>query len=187
MARGVLACLGEIHKRVAHVTEAVWPSDFIVQDAAKWALRKGQPGIVWVGFPELGERIAKAAGVPFFGGGPEASATISRESGKRPTIVSQRAHGTGKSLTMFSRMLFVNPPADGAAWEQTIGRCHRQGQLADEVEVELYQHTDELVGARQKALDFARFIEQMEGTPQKLGFANQSGPSLDLRLFAPRG
>lgn len=73
---------------------------------------------------------------------------------------------------MFSRMLFVNPPADGAAWEQAIGRCHRQGQHADEVEVELYQHTDELAGAFQKACDFARFIEQTEGTPQKLCFAN---------------
>ncbi|WP_141592257.1 DEAD/DEAH box helicase [Myxococcus sp. AB056] len=162
----------EIHKRVVHVTEAVWLSDFIVRDAANWALRKGQPGIVWVEFPELGQRIAKATGSPFYGGGPEASATIIRESGKRSIVASLRAHGTGKNLTMFSRMLFVNPPADGAAWEQAIGRCHRQGQLADEVEVELYQHTAELVGAFQKARDFARFIEQTEGTPQKLNFAD---------------
>ncbi|GMU00996.1 hypothetical protein KH5H1_51160 [Corallococcus caeni] len=67
---------------------------------------------------------------------------------------------------MFSRMLFVNPPADDAAWEQAIGRIHRQGQLADECEVELYQHTDELTDAFAKARDFARFIEQTEGTPQ---------------------
>ncbi|ABF86823.1 hypothetical protein MXAN_3179 [Myxococcus xanthus DK 1622] len=129
------------------------------------------PGIAWVEFPELGQRIAKAAGVPFHGGGPEASATIIRESGKRSIVASLRARGTGKNLTMFSRMLFVNPPADGVAWEQAIGRRHRQGQLADEVEVELYQHTDELVGAFQKARDFARFIEQTEGTPQKQNFA----------------
>ncbi|MDC0711846.1 hypothetical protein POL68_25480 [Stigmatella sp. ncwal1] len=65
-------------------------------------------------FPELGERIAKAAGVPFFGGGKEASATINRETGKRSIVASLRAHGTGKNLTLFSRVLFVNPPADGA-------------------------------------------------------------------------
>ncbi|WP_233602333.1 hypothetical protein [Corallococcus sp. CA047B] len=47
----------------------------------------------------------------------------------------------------------------------------RQGQFADEVEVELYQHTDELVGAFHKARDFARFIEETEGTRQKLCFA----------------
>ncbi|CAM4358300.1 MULTISPECIES: hypothetical protein [Myxococcus] len=51
-----------------------------------------------------------------------------------------------------------------------IGRCHRQGPLADEVVVELYQHTDEPVGAFQKARNFARFIEETEGTPQKLNF-----------------
>ncbi|WP_194858516.1 hypothetical protein [Myxococcus sp. AB056] len=45
-------------------------------------------------------------------------------------------------------------------------------QLADEVEVERYQHTDELVGAFQKARDFARFIEQTDGTPQKLCLAS---------------
>jgi len=162
----------EIHKRVVHVTETVWLSDFIVNDAARWANRKEQPGIVWVEFPELGERIAKAAGVPFYGGGKEASATIIRETGNRSIVASLRAHGTGKNLTMFSRMLFVNPPADGASWEQAIGRVHRQGQLADECEVELYQHTDELIDAFRKARDFARFIEQTEGTPQKLCFGN---------------
>jgi|GEM_PF-3260868 len=64
-------------------------------------------------------------------------------------------------------MLFVNPLVDGAAWEQATGRIRRQGQLADEVEVELYQHTDELIDAFRKARDFARFVEQTEGTPQK--------------------
>ncbi|WP_328707282.1 P-loop NTPase family protein [Citreicoccus inhibens] len=177
---------GEIHRQVVHVTECVWLSDFIVQDAARWALSKGQPGIVWVEFPELGERIAKTAGVPFCGGGPAASATIIRESGKRSIVASLRAHGTGKNLTMFSRMLFVNPPADGAAWEQAIGRCHRQGQLADEVEVELYQHTDELVGAFKKARDFTRFIEQTERTPQKPNFGRRAFYVRDtLRMPTP--
>jgi len=126
---------------------------------------------VWVEFPELGERIAKAAGVPFYGGGPLTSQTIIREDGNRPIVASLRAHGTGKNLTMFSRMLFVNLPADGAAFEQVIGRMHRQGQMADEVEVELYQHTPELIRSVRKAREFARFIEQTEGTPQKLCFA----------------
>lgn len=102
----------------------------------------------------------------------EGLSIIIRENGKRSIVASLRAHGTGKNLTAFSRMLFVNPPADGAAWEQAIGRCHRQGQLADEVEVELYQHTDELLEAFRKARDFARSIEQTEGTPQKLCLAS---------------
>ncbi|NVJ09626.1 hypothetical protein HUW63_30935 [Myxococcus sp. AM001] len=84
-------------------------------------------GIVWVERPEIGQRIAKVAGVPFYGGGPEASATIIRESGRRSIVASLRAHGTGKNLTMFSRTLFVNPPADGAAWEQAIAGATDRG------------------------------------------------------------
>lgn len=34
--------------------------------------------------------------------------------------------------------------------------------------MEQNQHTDELIGAAQKARDFARVIEQTEGTPQNL-------------------
>ncbi|RUO93093.1 hypothetical protein D7Y11_11445 [Corallococcus sp. AB018] len=108
----------------------------------------------------------------------EGLSTIIRENGKRSIVASLRAHGTGKNLTAFSRMLFVNPPADGGAWEQAIGRIHRQGQLADECEVELYQHTEELADAFRKARDFARFIEQVEGTPQKLCFASYSWPAV---------
>ncbi|MGE6761106.1 hypothetical protein ACQKGO_24010 [Corallococcus interemptor] len=52
----------------------------------------------------------------------------------------------------------MNPPANGAAWEQAIGRIHRQRQLADKCEVELYQHTDELTDAFAMARDFARSI-----------------------------
>jgi len=47
-----------------------------------------------------------------------------------------------------------------------------RGHLADEVAVELYQRTAELIDAFRKARDFARVIEQTEGTPQKLCFAN---------------
>lgn len=108
----------------------------------------------------------------------EGLSTIIRENGKRSIGASLWAHGTGKNLTTFSRMLFVNPPADGAAWEQAIGQCHRQGQLADEVEIELFQHTDELIEAFHKARDFAHFIEQTEGTPQKLCFANYDWAAL---------
>lgn len=89
--------------------------------------------------------------MPFYGGGKEAAATVIRKTGKRSIVASLRALGTGKNLTAFSRMLFVNPPANGAAREQAIGRAHRQGQLADGVEVERYQHTDELTDAFWKA------------------------------------
>jgi hypothetical protein len=160
----------EIHRQVQPVPEAVWLDESVVNDAAAWA--RETPGIVWVEFPELGERIARAAGVPWYGGGPEASTAIALERGARSIVASIRAHGTGKNLQTFSRNLVANPPADGGAWEQLLGRTHRQGQTADEVTVDLYLHTDELRRAWDKAREYALFIQQTEGQPQKLCLAS---------------
>lgn len=162
----------EVHRAVRPVVATKWLSDFVVQDAARWASDKKRPGIVWVEYPELGERIAKAAGVPFYGGGKEASAQIPLENGRRSIVASIAAHGTGKNLQAFCRNLVVTPPASGAVWEQLLGRTHRQGQLADEVEVEVYQHTLDFQEAFRKARDLAAFIQATEKTPQKLVYAS---------------
>jgi hypothetical protein len=148
----------DIRDQVQPVPEAVWESDLVVDHAAAWA--KKNTGIVWVEFPELGHRIAQRAGVPFYGGGNEASAQIVAETGKRSVVASIRAHGTGKNLQ-----------SDGATWEQMIARTHRPGQLADEVTVDVLQHTDDLRAAMAKAIEFARFIQATDGQPQKLLFA----------------
>lgn len=159
----------EIHDKVRPVPEAVWLDDFVVKDAAAWA--KKDVGIVWVDFPELGERIAKAAGVPFFGGGPAASDEILREKGDCSIVASIKAHGTGKNLQPFCRNLVVTPPADGGTWEQMIARTHRPGQQADEVEVEVMLHTADYEGSFAKAREIARFLHATEG-PQKLVIGN---------------
>lgn len=158
-----------IHDQVQPVPEAVWISDYVVQDAADWA--RENVGIVWVEFPELGEAIAKEAGIPYFGGGDEASKLIPLETGKRSIVASIRAHGTGKNLQMFYRNLVVTPPADAAIWEQMIARTHRPGQLADEVTVDVVQHTAPYRDAFSLARERARFLEQVEG-PQKLMMAD---------------
>jgi hypothetical protein len=140
------------------VPQAVWLDDFMVKDAATWATEA--PGIVWVEYPELGERIARAAKIPYFGGGDRAGIEIERETGTRSIIASIRSHGTGKNLQRaFSRNLVCNPMADGEAWEQLIGRTHRIGQPADEVTVEVYQHTQEYRDAFAKARELAAFTE----------------------------
>lgn len=151
---------------VFHETETVWLSDFVVQDAARWALES--PGIVWVEFPELGERIARVARIPYFGGGPDASREILKETGARSIVASIKAHATGKNLQAFRRNLVANPPADGGLWEQLLGRTHREGQTAKLVEVEVYAHTQDYAGALQKAREYAAFTEQTSGNLQRL-------------------
>ncbi|RKG70106.1 helicase [Corallococcus sp. CA054B] len=156
----------EIHDAVQPEPQAVWVSDFLVQDAAEWA--RTQVGIVWVEFPELGERIARAAGVPFYGGGRAASEAILQESGRRSIVASIKAHATGKNLQQFCRNLVVTPPSDGAIWEQLLARTHRPGQQAARVEVDVCIHTQDYVQAFATAQERARFIQQTDGQPQKL-------------------
>jgi hypothetical protein len=158
----------DIHDQVKPVTEAVWLDDFLIKDAVAWLHEN--IGVVWVEFPELGERIARAAKVPWYGGGKEASATIIHEKGDRSIVASIDAHGTGKNLQMFSCAYVATPRPDG--WEQLIGRHHRPGQLADEVTIDVAQHTQDYRDAFAKARSYARFMQETDGQPQKLLLAS---------------
>ncbi len=147
-------------------TEAVWVSDYLVKDAAAWV--KENVGIVWYAYDAFGRAVAGKSQAPLYGAGTEASTLILSEKGDRSVVASIRAHGVGKNLQMFSRQLVANPPSDGAAWEQMLGRTHRIGQGADEVTAEVYRHTAELRTAFDTAISRANYIEATMGTKQKL-------------------
>jgi len=150
-------------------TEAVWVDDFLLQRATAWA--RENVGVIWYDHDAFGRALGKMSGLPVYGGGVEASEGIARETGKRSIIASVKAHGTGKNLQAFAANLVANVPSSGAAWEQLIGRTHRQGQDADEVTVDVFQHTAELVDALGNARDVARYIEETLGARQKLCYA----------------
>jgi hypothetical protein len=152
-------------------TEAVWVDEFLADDSAQWI--KSNVGIVWYIHDAFGKKVAEKSGAPLYGPGKEASETIIKEKGERSIIASIRAHGTGKNLQAFTRNLIANPPADGVAWEQLLGRTHRPGQMADEVEATVYRHTSEVREAFDKAQDLALYIEQTMG-PQKLRYATRT-------------
>ena len=143
-------------------TEAVWLDSFLVDDAVAWA--GAAPGIVWYEHATVGEALA-ARGLPHYGPGDEG---ILREDGSRSIVASIRAHGTGKNLQAFSRNLITTPPVSGTTWEQLLGRTHRPGQGADEVEVFVYRHTPEMKGALIKALRDAEYQQRTTGNAQKL-------------------
>lgn len=147
-------------------TEGVWIDDWLARDAAEWC--KAGVGICWYEHDLFGRRVAELGGVPHFGAGADASARILDERGLRSVVASIRAHGTGKNLQSFARNLVANCPSDAAAWEQLLGRTHRQGQLADEVTVEVYRHTPVLIEALSKAKLYAGYIEGTMGGAQKL-------------------
>jgi hypothetical protein len=147
-------------------TEGVWIDDWLARDAADWC-RHGA-GICWYEHDLFGRRVAELAERPHYGPGADASARIIRERGAGSIVASIRAHGTGKNLQCFARNLMANVPSDAAVWEQCLGRTHRQGQLSDEVTVEVYRHTPVLIEALNKAKMLAQYIQDIMGGSQKL-------------------
>jgi hypothetical protein len=153
-------------------TVATWLSPFMVRDAVIWArerVKAKENGIIFYEHNALGQAIAQVGELPIFGAGADATTADVK---KTPVIVcSIRAQGEGKNLQAWNRMLVTAPPANGLAWEQMIGRQHRPGQQADEVIVEPYLHCDEFRNAFESALKDAAYIEETQGSKQKLLFA----------------
>ena len=163
----------EIADKVYHETEVVWVDDFLLKNAAEWALEA--PGIVWVEHRAFALKLAQMTKLPYYGGGPLASAQIIKETGQRSIIASVDANSEGKNLqAAFYRNLFITPPADAKLFEQACGRTHRPGQLQDEVEVWLMQHTIELRAAVEKARAKAAYVAETTGTAHKLQYGTWS-------------
>lgn len=156
-----------------------WLSDYLVKDAEEWALKTG--GIVWVAHTSAFTK-AEAAGlggegdaeadiarlfsrIPYFGAGPSGEGIKTH---RGPCVASYRAHGVGKNLTGWSRALWLCFPSSGAAVEQLAARHHRQGQEADEVRIEFYCHSREMLDAVKTARRDATFMRDLGGNSQRI-------------------
>jgi hypothetical protein len=157
-----------IHEAVKPDTETVWLDKFLVNAAIEWALEK--PGIVWVESEAVraAEEIALGAGIPVYAGGDADTRRLHAEDGSRSVVCSIKAFKEGENLQAFNRSLITTPPASGALLEQVIGRTHRSGQTADEVTVDFFLHTPELVSALKDAREKAKAIQETTGNFQKL-------------------
>jgi hypothetical protein len=164
----------DVQEQVQPEQGVVWVSDFLAEDAVAWA--REEPGVVWYEWAAFGHRVAELGQLPHFGAGAEASSTILREDGSRSIVASVKAHGTGKNLQAFHRMLVANPPGDGGTWEQILGRAHRYGQEAPSVTCEVYQHTPEFRDSVDRAIEQARYTYETTGVSQKLLYADWAPP-----------
>jgi len=145
-------------------TEPVWLSDFMVKWALDWASKQPHPSILWYDMLAV-EEAFRQVGIPAYGAGmpmPKRAETCA---------MSIQAHGVGKNLQAWRSQLVVAPPSSGKTWEQLLGRTHRYGQDADEVDVYVCTHTDNFRGAFDSALRDATYIEHTSGNRQKLLFA----------------
>ena len=142
-------------------TISIWLDDFLIQDSIAWANDQGEPVIVWYGDTAVGAKL-RDGGLPLFGQGSEMPAKAIT------CAASYNVHGTGKNLQAWRNQILLDPPASGQAWEQLLGRTHRQGQTADEVMFHYYAHTKEFAKAIESARTSAKYIEETTTTPQRL-------------------
>lgn len=154
-----------VRDRYTPVTEPVWLSNYLTEMVGDWAYE--EPGIVWVFHDAVGEALDSEY-LTYHGGGQAAGRKVLELDGSKSVALSANAHSTGKNLQAYSRNLLTSCPSSALMWEQLLGRTHRTGQLADQVDVDVYLNTPRLEAALDKALEEARYIEDTTGQQQKL-------------------
>lgn len=166
----------EIKDEVYHETEPVWLDDWLARDAVAWA--NENRGIVWYLHDAFGRKVAQLGGFALHGGGADAERLILAETGKRSIVASIKSHGSQRDglQRKFKTQLIPNPPSSGDDWEQLLGRLHRIGQEADEVEAVVYRHTSEMADAIDRAVLQAKFVKGIMGASQKLLIASCDFP-----------
>lgn len=145
-----------------------WLDEWYARACADWALE--HRGIVWVWDVEFGKLVAKLAGIPHHGGGPGAEKRIMAEKGETSIVASIASHGEGRDglQLLYAAQLVAQPPAGSKAWEQLLGRLHRTGQTADEVDTYVPRHTTEVAEAIDSAVRQAKYVEGTWTQCQKL-------------------
>ena len=156
-----------IKDRANPTTVAEWICDSFLQDVIKQA--KDKDMLVWFEQRAVGDRLEELTGWPLFNGDGTGLEKQLEKGG--PVLASVRSHGVGANLQKYCQNLVLSPSPSGATWEQLLGRTHRPGQESDEVEVVVYQHSQEFVEALEKARINSEYIESSTWQRQKLNFA----------------
>ncbi len=165
------AAWSRIHKACRPDPEAVWISDFLVEDAVEWGAK--QPGVIWYSIDAVGREIAKRGGWELYGPQKEWPRNIFDESGKNTIVASISAAGTGQELQMFHRGLFTSNMTRATPWEQCSARYHRPGQKEEQVDQYIYRHGP-YADAFRTAIEDAKFVEETLGQRQRLLFADMT-------------
>ena len=128
------------------------------------------PTIIWVDHVALGERLSSLTGLPYFHrlGRTSGGDFIDEADVDSSLIASIQSNAEGRNLQGWSRNLVMSPPASGKTWEQMLGRTHRPGQMADEVEATVRLGHPTARDQMRQALADAKFITATTGQIQRL-------------------
>lgn len=160
-----------IEKTFIPETEPVWFSDTVMTSVAFLA-KLGEPKLVWYKQRAVGERLAQA--MPVYGSKGENIKTGQHiyDQKLETVAVSINAMTEGFNLQQWSNNVILTPPSNGRIFEQLIGRTHRNGQLADEVNVKLVRTLPTAEDDYIKAKADAEYIEATTAQRQKLNLAD---------------
>mgnify|MGYP006921285486 CR=1 FL=1 len=149
---------GEVEHRMVPETVPVWLNTFLVDYALE--AYKDQPVIFWYSHQAMEQEFARR-GVPVYG------ASTFLDGPARQVAASIQVHGTGRNLQDWDHAVVLEHPTDGVAWEQLLGRLHRQGQTRP-VRFDLLISHETIKSAIRSAIENAKFIQSMQMTPQRL-------------------
>jgi hypothetical protein len=122
--------------------------------------------LVWVCHNEMREAL-RAKGFEVVEAGREPSGS------ERTLVLSIASHGTGLNLQNWNKNFIVTPPPSGSAFEQLIGRTHRNGQRRDEVFFKVLCHEQRLAENYTRAKENAVYLKNLTGQQQKLLIATE--------------
>lgn len=158
-----------------------WIDEGPLQWCAAWM--RSHKGIVWVEHIDFARRLAQLTGAPYFGEGGIDVATRRTIEQARPNrdgsiIASIESNKEGRNLQEhWCENLITSAMSTADAWEQLLGRTHREGQLSDEVSC------DVIVGCREQAEAWlgakikSQYIVDTSGLPAKILFCDQTMPT----------
>jgi len=156
-------------------TKPVWLCPSVLELCWQWL--KQETGILWTEHTYFAERLAQMSGVRYYGAGNVSDAE--KHPADKPMIVSVHAGKEGLNLQTWNTNFVVSPPPNGEQWEQLLGRTHRDGQQADEVNFDVAGFSAEHVEAFWQARRDAEYVAASLGSPQKLLVADHDFPSVD--------
>jgi hypothetical protein len=167
-------------------TRAVWIDARACEFIAGWA--RTHAGIIWTEHRCVGQRLRDEFGLTYYGrkGLDVNKRFIDNHDPKTSLVASRPANSEGRNLQAWRQNLITSLLPNGARNEQLIGRTHRPGQMADEVELEFLVSCKEHLEALDQATRDARYIEHSTGSPQKLLLAAIDVDERILRGTGPR-